>query len=461
MCILLATALVAVLGGLGQRADAQCETKIMPSDGAADDRFGDACSIDGDVMVVGAPWHDDLGIDSGAAYVYRRDGDGWTEEAKLLASDGAAGDEFGWAVSISGNRIVVGAGADDDQGDDSGSAYVFSYAHGAWTEEAKLLASDGAAGDEFGHAVAVHGDTVCVGAWGDDDNGPWSGSAYVFHLGVFGWNEDAKLLASDGEDYDYYGVSVSLDADALVVGAIYDDDNGDNSGSAYVYRHDGPAWTQEAKLLPSDGEAHDNFGVFVSIDGVAIGVGAWGDDDNGGSSGSAYVFRHDGLAWNEDAKLLASDGSYGDVFGICVSINGDAMVVGAPLDDDNGSSSGSAYVFRYDGAQWTEDDKLLASEDAAHSAFGDSVSLDGDMVVVGALWGNSDSGVDNVGSAYAIDLVCDCPADFNGDTVVNSLDFIAFLNAFVATDPAADYNNDGIVNSLDFIAFLNDFVAGC
>ncbi|GAJ02326.1 unnamed protein product, partial [marine sediment metagenome] len=177
--------------------------------------------------------------------------------------------------------------------------------------ETKLTASDGATNDEFGSSVSIDGDRAIIGAPGDDP----CGSAYVFQWNGTAWVEEAKLTASDGAAGDQFGCSVSINGDRAVIGAYYDDDKGDRSGSAYVFKWDGTAWVEEAKLTASDGAATDCFGGFVSISGDRAVIGARFDDDNGLSSGSAYVYRWDGAAWVEEAKLTASDGAAGDQFG--------------------------------------------------------------------------------------------------------------------------------------------------
>ena len=316
--------------------------KITASDGAASDQFGWSVSISGDYAVVGA-WQDaDNGIQSGSAYIFKRTGTSWAQEAKLLPSDGAAQDLFGWSVSISGDYAVVGAWLDGG----SGSAYIFKRTGTTWAQEAKLLASDGAASDAFGASVFISGDYAVVGANSNDDNGSNSGSAYIFKRTGTSWAQEAKLLASDGAAGDVFGTSVSIFGDYAVVGANRDDDNGDASGSAYVFKRAGTTWAQEAKLLPSDGAIFDQFGNSVSISGDYAVVGAELDDDNGENSGSAYVFKRTGTSWAQEAQLLASDGAIIDQFGGSVSISGDYAVVGATNDDnDNGVGSGSAYLF--------------------------------------------------------------------------------------------------------------------
>jgi len=400
--LILVIALAVVCGGLGQRTEAQCETKLLASDGSEGDLFGKTVSIDGNVMVVGA-WGDDN--NTGTTYVYRYYSSLWGEEIKLLASDGASDDDFGSSVSIDGDVMVVGADGDDDNGDASGSAYVYRYDGSGWIEEAKLLASDGDLWDRFGSSVSISGDVVVVGAYAHNDNGNDSGSVYVYRYDGSGWIEEAKLLASDGAEGDLFGFSVSIGSDAIVVGAYGDDVNGgDYDGSAYVYRYDGSGWIEEAKLLASDGAEHDLFGFSVSINGDAIIVGAFYDEDNGQQSGSAYVYRYDGYGWTEEAKLLASDGEPSDQFGSSVSIDSDVIVVGAHWDNENGDSFGSAYVYRYDGYGWIEEVKLMASDGETGDCLGESVSIDGDVIVAGA-FGDDDNGSQS-GSAYVYDLGC-------------------------------------------------------
>jgi len=416
VCLVVVIALATFFCGMGS-AQEQCDweeiQKLNASDGDQSDSFGFSVSIDGDVMVVGARGDDDNGDDSGSAYVFRYDGCDWIEEAKLLASDGADDDHFGQSVSIDGDAIVVGAYRHDDNGSWSGSAYVFRYDGSDWIEEAKLLASDGAPVDYFGFSVSIDGDAIVVGTYHDDDIGNGSGSAYVFRYDGSHWTEETKLLASDGVSYDYFGWSVSVSNDVIVVGAYGDD--GDNdidswAGAAYVFRYDGFDWIEEDKLSASDGDSEDRLGWSVSIDGDAMVVGAPYDEDNGNFSGSAYVFRYNGYGWNEEAKLLAFDGDSDDRFGYFLSIDDDTsvggsivIVVGAPYDEDNGEDSGSAYVFRNDGGYgWTEEAKLLSSDGAEQDYFGFSVSIDGDAIVGGAD-GDDDNG-DDSGSAYVFKL---------------------------------------------------------
>ena len=378
--------------------------------------------------------------------------DSESEQAKLTPSDGAAGDQFGRSVAVSGDTVVVGAFLDDDKDTNSGSAYVFvepavGWGLGPLSGSAKLTASDGAAGDVFGVTVAISGDTVVVGASGDDDDGSSSGSAYVFVKPAGGWTgdltEDAKLTASDGAADDLLGFSVAVSGDTVVVGAFSDDDDdkGSNSGSAYVFVEPGGGWTgglaEGAKLTASDGAAGDSFGTSVAVSDDTVVVGANRDDDGDAAFanfGSAYVFVKPGGGWTEslteDAKLRAGDGAHLDEFGRSVAIFGDSVIVGARLGDGNGAAAdaGSAYLFVKPSGGWTgnldekDEAKLTASNGADDDRFGRWVAISGDTVVVGATR-NDENGAD-AGSAYV----------FQGGAVTVSL--AGSGSGTVTTDPA-------------------------
>jgi FG-GAP repeat len=407
--------------------------KLLASDGAGVDHFGSSVAINGGTVVVGAPHDDDNGSDSGSAYVFERDHggvDNWSEAAKLTASDGAEYESFGGSIALSGDTVVVGASFDGGSGYHAGSAYVFERDQGGadnWGQATKLTASDAASYDNFGWSVAISSDTVVVGASGDDDNGSRSGSAYVFerdHGGADNWGEAAKLTASDGGEIDLFGVSVAIRGDTVVIGADADDENGSGSGSAYVFERDhGGAdnWGESTKLTASDGVGGDRFGRSVALSGDTVVVGALYDNDNGSNSGSAYVFERDhGGAdnWGESAKLTAPDGAENDLFSSSVAISGGTVIVGAINNDDNGSNSGSTYVFERDrgGADnWGQTAKLTASDGAENDRFSSSVAISGGTVIVGAN-GDDDNGSAS-GSAYIFIINTLFADDFEtGDT---------------------------------------------
>ena len=329
------------------------ETKLTRSDGSVGDAFGRSVSISGDYVIIGAYSDDDIGNSSGAAYIFRRMGAIWMQ-TKLVASDGADYDFFGASVSVSGDFAIIGAPRDDENGNSSGSAYVFRREDTSWVEEAKITPSDGVSFDYFGTAVSISGDLAVVGAPGYElfTNPP--GAAYVFRREGTDWVEEAKLLADDGADNDYFGFSVFVSGDYAIIGAHGNDDNGAKSGSAYIFKREGLDWIEEAKLIASDGQRGDFFGHSVSLSGDYAIIGAPYDDDDGIDAGSGYVFKWDGSEWIENVKLNQINEAARDWFGYSVSISGDYAVVGSVRDDDNGSSSGSAYIYKLDGITWIE-----------------------------------------------------------------------------------------------------------
>jgi len=331
------------------------QAKLTAKDGEARDWFGVRVAISGDTAVVTADADDDdvNGVDSGSVYVFTRSGTTWSLQAKLTAADGAPVDLFGYSVALSGDTAVFGAKFDDDDinGVNSGSAYVFVRSGTTWSQQAKLTAADGEPDDEFGYSVALAGDTVVVTADADDDdvNGIDSGSAYVFTRSGATWSQQAKLTAADGAAGDLFGVRAAVFGDTALIGARFTDDSGDDSGSAYVFARSGAIWSQQAKLTADDGAAGDDFGYSVAISGNTALVGAQSDDNNinGVDSGSAYVFTRSGTTWSQYAKLTPAHGSAGDQFGGRVAMSGNTALIGARLVDDNvkGGDSGAAYVF--------------------------------------------------------------------------------------------------------------------
>jgi hypothetical protein len=374
------------------------EIKILPGDGNEHDWFGYSVSISGDYVIVGAPANDDNGSNSGSAYIYKRNSPSWIEVQKLLASDGVQEDRFGGSVSISDDYVIIGAAGNDDNGMNSGSAYIFKWDGSNWADEIKLVASDGAQEDFFGRRVSISGDFAVVGSHGDDDKGFWSGSAYIFKRDGSNWVEEQKLVASDGDENDTFGTSVSISGDYIIIGAPGDGDNGTLSGSAYIFRRQDSTWIEDQKLLASDGDQEDFFGRAVSISSNRSIVGVAYNDDNGLESGSAYIFRRDGINWIEEQKLLASDSEQGDLFGYAVSIFKDYTIIGALQDNASAFWSGSAYLFKRSGTSWAEEHKLIASDGVESDAFGYSVSIYEDHCIIGA-YVDDDNG-ENSGSAY-------------------------------------------------------------
>jgi hypothetical protein len=270
------------------------QAKLTAADAADNDNFGQSVAVAGDTAVVGAPADTTpAGTQAGSAYVFVRSGTAWTQQAKLTAFDGAAFDNFGLSVAVAGDTAVVGRPSDETApGFNTGSAYVFVRSGTAWTQQAKLTASDGAAFDQLGWSVALAGDTAVVGAPFDDTAAEDAGSAYVFVRSGTAWTQQAKLTASDGAAFDNFGRSVAVAGDRAVVGAPFDDTpRGSSAGSAYAFVRSGTTWTQRAKATAPDGAAGDQFGYSVALTATAAVAGAPGDNTPAGSdTGSAYIY---------------------------------------------------------------------------------------------------------------------------------------------------------------------------
>jgi hypothetical protein len=388
------------------------QTKLMASDAQADDWFGYSCSIssDGNTCIVGAIFEDTGGTNVGAAYIFTRSGTTWIEQQKLMASDAQASDQFGYSCSISsdGNTCVVGAVYEDTGGTNAGAVYIFTRSGSTWTEQQKLMASDAEANDWFGQSCSISGDgnTCVVGTVLEDTGSTDAGAAYIFTRSGSTWTQQAKLMASDASASDNFGqsCSISSDGNTCIVGAAYEDTGGTDAGASYIFTRSGSTWTQQAKLMASDAQANDLFGYSCSIsgDGNACVVGARYEDTNGDNAGAAYIFTKSGSTWTQHAKLMASDGQADDWFGYSCSISsdGNTCIVGARYEVTNGDNAGAVYVFTRSGSTWTQQQKLMASDAEANDWFGYSCSIssDGNTCVVGARF--EDTGGTDAGAVY-------------------------------------------------------------
>lgn len=443
--------LIPSMFGFFEFSNAAIEEEMLTAlDGEAGDDFGISVSISGDRAIVGARW-DDLGtiLKAGSAYVFEMDAGGnWVQTDHLTASSPIEDALFGSSVSISGDRIIVGArGTDLGSIESAGAAYVFELdAGGNWILADHLTASSPTRGNSFGRSVSISGDTAMVG---DDEEEVGSiqnaGSVYVFERDAGGnWKEMSKITALDGEVDDGFGYSVSISGDRAIVSAMWDDDDGSSSGSAYVFERDaGGNWVQKPKLTASDASSFDYFGRSVSISGDKAIVGTTGND--GGQIGSSYIFERDVAGnWVQTDQLSISgagvtEGSHG----ISVSILGDKAMVGSPYDEVGSIQyAGSAYVFERDvTGDWIQIDHITASNVNRNAGLGSSVSISGDKAIVGAL-GDEINGSAN-GSAWIMFLNVDLmvwdgdagdglwsnPINWSKDEVPQSEDYIIIRNA--------------------------------
>jgi hypothetical protein len=389
---------------------AACSSPRLPNpNGAAHDQTGWAVAIDGTWAIASAPRNDSLSPNAGKALIYHRSGGSWPLHTTIASESPVTNADFGWAVDISGERVIVGAFGDVTNNFITGAAYVFERAGDVWSQAARLVV-DTIGESGFGTSVAISGDYAVVGApYPPPPTFAGPGVAWVYHRnpGNGQWNLDALLEAGDAIDFIEFGSSVSIDGDVIVVGAKKGVAANTVAGAAYVFRRQGSNWNEEAKLVASDPAYHDFFGSAVSVSGDRIVVGAREDDATGDAAGAAYVFVRNATSgvWSETQKLTAEDGSEGDNFGYAVSIDGARILIGAWLADGSSNTTGAAYQFRIAGNSWEQARKLVHGNGAYGDGYGASVSISGDCGIVGAV--NQDSGdLANVGAAY---VYCNLP----------------------------------------------------
>ncbi|HPF41595.1 MAG TPA: FG-GAP repeat protein [Phycisphaerae bacterium] len=322
------------------------EDKLVASNAAFNDHFGAAVAIDGNDAIVGAWGNNALGARAGAAYVFRATGSQWNQTEILFASDGQGFAQFGECVAMAGNTAVIGGPYALTSPTSYGKAYVFRRILNDWEEVTILPREDPENPNRFGTSVAIDGDAIVVGAPLDAFNGPDSGAAYVFRESGGAWSQEIKLWANDGQFDDAFGQSVAVSGDTIVIGAPGDDDNGVDSGSAYVFRKVGGVWSQWAKLNTFEGQAGDEFGRSVAIEGNAVVIGAPRAIVNNTDRGAVYVFRESEGIWQQALTLAPGVPGEADQFGTSVGLDGGRILAGAGLDSASASSAGSASIFQ-------------------------------------------------------------------------------------------------------------------
>lgn len=321
------------------------QATLMAADAASYDTFGHSVAIDGDTIAVGA-FKDSIGesLLQGSVYIFVRNGGTWTQQAKVVSHGGEENDVFGYSVALNGDTLVVGAPGRDNDFAAYGAAYVFRRTGSTWTQQAMLQPTGGWTSDNFGLAVAVDGETVVVST-GRHDLGAHQnqGAAWVYTRSGNIWTEKAKLTASDAAIFDEFGCSVDIDGDTIIVGSFARIGANDYQGAAYIFERSGGVWREETKLIALDGEVNDRFGFSVALEGDTAVVGAIGDDiDDRQNQGSISIFTRGEGGWLFFAKRTESDGDPFDNVGYSVGIGGNDIAAGIPGDN---LSQGSVYVF--------------------------------------------------------------------------------------------------------------------
>jgi len=373
--------------------------RLISDDVAAEDYFGSAVAVSGDYAIIGACYDDENGENSGSAYIFYNNSGTWEQYQKITASDGQTNDFFAITVTISGNYVFATSllGSSNSY---AGKVYVFFNDEGTWIETAILIASDGEAYDFFGTSMSISDDYAIISAYGDDDSGSESGSAYIFHNNEGTWIETTKLTASNGNENDRFGISVGISNDYAIIGADGSANNsGANSGTAYIFYNNLENWEQTQQIESLDAVLGDQFGGSVSISGEYTAIGAEYKSDDGTWSGAAYVFRNNSGTWEQNIKLTASDAGAQKHFGSSINISDDTLIVGS---DGNISFTpyiaGSAYIFKNILESWQEMAVLQASDIANRDQFGYVVDFSDDFAFVGSP--RSDTNYEDAGAVY-------------------------------------------------------------
>jgi hypothetical protein len=343
------TALVGTVNGGGEpavgayvivRSGSAWTQQAELTNGLVGGQFGRSVALDGDTAVIGAPG--DASDSPGSAYVFVRSGSTWTQQAELTAPGASTGHCFGWSVALSGDTALIGQPFADG---DPETAFVFVRSGSTWTQQAELTTGAAAAADDwFGYSAALSGDTALVGAmFGSGE----AGAAYVYARAGTTWTLQATLTATDGAAHDAFGTAVALSGESALVGAEHHDAGGKTErGAAYVFLRSGGSWTQQAELTSADGVAGDHFGISVAISGQRALVGAMYHGAPGKlKAGAAYVYGRSAGSWRQQSRLTARNGVAGDLFGLSVALSTGTALVGAPYRPAGGTASGAAYVF--------------------------------------------------------------------------------------------------------------------
>ncbi len=465
-------AVVIALCLTNSHAVAQCvqpEDQGLVGDGI-DNTFGIHVDIDDDIAVVGAHGDDELAEDAGAAFVYRRDPRSgvWRQEAKLFASDAEPEDWFGYSVAACGDVIAVGSQR-EARGEKTFRVYMYQFVDGGWSQRQRIvvptsgLVAGGAKNQS--RPIVIEDDVMAVG-----DHSVGVGLVYVFRFDPLTqqWEQETQL-PQEGKAGELTGFSLALQFPLLTVGAPGNDDNGDTSGSALVYRfvQKTGRWIEETRLLASDGDELAQLGYAVAISGNLVVVGANRDSEMGGHLGAAYVFDRDESTgvWSESAKLLPDRGPIGSFFGTAVAFADDDLLITAPRDATVEGVEGVAYLFRSTGdGEWVNEAKLIAStdrDDLFGDLFGESAAASGEHIIIGAF--HPSGADDETGAAYiyALEQLCQMPGDLNNDGLIDGADLILLLGAWGPCDDcrncAADLNGDCLVNPSDLLILLGNW----
>ena len=379
------------------------QTRIIPEDRKPNDEFGSVVTLRGDTLVVGMPRYSEISKNHGTVFVYTRSADQWVRQPNVNADDTEESDRFGNAVDFDGKNLIVGAYSANAPKGDSGAAYIFSRQGNSWVQQAKLVANDADAFDWFGTSVAISGDLAVVGAIREDGKGinSDSGAVYVFRKIGESWIQEAKVIGRDTREKHNFGHTVKTNGRIFAVGVPKGGSAG--NGAVYLFRFQDNVWRQHGAALAA--RSGNNFGHSISLENQTIIIGSsqdnndeWEKQVERGDTGAAYIFREREGQWIRTAKLLPNDAMEGDGFGYGVSINGNTVVVGSISHSAGGALSGAAYIYTKQGGKWLKLAKLIDTVSSSENEFGYSVAITDKTVVVGSR--QDDRRGINTGSVY-------------------------------------------------------------
>jgi hypothetical protein len=459
---LLAPACAAIVSGAAAAIPPAFLASFAPTDPDLDERFGFVVDIEGDLMIVGAYGDRVAGAQfRGSASVFRRAADGtWAFEQKLVAPDGAAFDQFGFAVAIAGEGdgrsvIVAAPRGPGPQHPDQGAAYVFERIAGAWSSTTKLLLPIGANNDTFGYSASADGDVVAIGAVFDDAPLANQGSVAVFRRSGSAWVFEAALLAPDAAVEDRFGFDVAVDGPRILVGANHDDVLGMvDRGSAHLFAHDGSSWQHRRQFTAAAGSTGNFFATSVDLDGDLAVFGSIFDAPGGlAKRGSATLFRGGDASWQELATIVPTDSSAGDECGVAVAVDAGLVAIGGFKHDVAGATdAGRAWAFHV-----ADDDSIApawsvtAPGPSTGDNFANVLHLEGGLLAVGAF--ATDDVAVNEGALHLFTLASPCPADLDANGSVDAADLAVLLGAWGGTG-APDLDASGAVDAADLAVLL-------
>ena len=427
--------------------------KIIPSDNSNDQFFGKKISYDDGWLAVSAIYDPEFGYKSGAVYLFYFDGINWVEHSKITAFDASAYDRFGYSLDIENNQLVIGAIYDDDNGENSGSVYLYEFINNSWDFTNKITPDFLNDSDLFGYSLALGYGYLAISAPQSDLDISDGGVVNIFSIDSDSLIDLGCIIPSDLNLYNNFGNQIYIDEDFMFITSIYDDDLSTNAGSVYVYKLIGSQWNYHSQLFASDGFSNDNLGISISFDNDWLSVGSY-DDDNGINSGSLYLYKLINNNFVEQTKISSSDGSQYDEFSASNSIKNNYLIVGSRLDDDNGNNSGSAYLYKYKGCKdisaCNYDEYVILSDNLqciypeyGFECNGDCSSIIDECGVCGGSGNNGDANLDY--SLNIIDVVIMVDYIFN----YSQIDNICIL----------DLNNNGDLNITDIILLIENILS--